>query len=132
MRYALIQNNAVTETREMAGNFNPTEVAHKFDFRIVNVQADPAFDPLTHKIIRNQELANWDFVINANDVEATRKVIALTQAEIDAATAAAADQAEIDQVKALVQNLMDGTVSDAVQQKILARIIKTLYQGGII
>ena len=132
MRYAKIENNAVVETREMADNFNPTEVAHKFDFRIINVQADPAFDPLTHKLIRNQELANWDFVINPTDVEATRKVIALTQAEIDAATAAAADQAEIDQAKALYQNLMDGTVSDAVQQKILARVIKSLFGGGII
>ena len=126
MRYAKIENNAVTETRAMADNFDPDAVRHKFDFRIINVQADPAYDPLTHK------LEGWDYVINASDVEATRKVIALTQAEIDAATAAAADQAEIDQVKALVQNLMDGTVSDAIQQKILARLIKSLYQGGII
>ena len=126
MRYALIQNNAVTETRAMADNFNADAVRHKFDFRIINVQADPAFDPLTHKLL------GWDYVINPASVDATRAIVALTQAEIDATTAAAADQAEIDQVKALVQNLMDGTVSDAVQQKILARVIKTLYQGGII
>ena len=132
MRYAQIVNGAVFKVRDMTSNFVATEVAHKFDFRVINVQADPAYDPLTHKIIRNQDLANWDFVINANDVEATRKVIALTQAEIDAATAAAADQAEIDQVKALVQNLMDGTVSDAVQQKILARLVKDAYQDNVI
>ena len=126
MRYALIQNNAVVETRAMADNFSADAVRHKFDFRVINVQPDPAFDPLTHK------LEGWDYVINPASVDATRAIVALTQAEIDAATAAATDQAEIDQAKALYQNLMDGMVNDAVQQKILARLIKSLYQGGII
>ena len=127
MRYALIQNNAVTETREMADNFNPTEVAHKFDFRIINVQADPAYDPLTHKIISNQDIANWDFVINPADVEATRKVVALTQAEIDAATDAATDTAERDQAKTFYTALNAGTATNAQVQKVVARLLKDAY-----
>ena len=50
-RYALIENELVVETREMADNFDPDEVSHKFDLRIVNQQPDPVFDPATHILV---------------------------------------------------------------------------------
>lgn len=128
MRYARIENELVVEIRNMADNFDPAEVTHKFDFRVVNAQPDPVFDPLTHKIIRNDDIANWDFVVNANDVEATRKVVALTQGEIDAATEVATNQAERDQAKTFYAALKAGTATNAQVQKVVARLLKDAYQ----
>jgi hypothetical protein len=126
-RYAKIENDLVVETREMADNFDPDAVSHKGDFRIVNIQADPVFDPATHILVTPQsELTSWDYVVNPNDVEATRKVRALTQEEIDANDEQAAAQVERDQAAALVPDLYAGTVSDSIQQKMLARIIQDL------
>ena len=126
-RYARIENNLVVEVRDMADNFDPAEVAHKFDLRIVNQQPDPVFDPLTHILVTPQgELTSWDFVINPADVEATRKVRALTQGEIDAYDASVVAQNERNQAAALVPDLYAGTVSDNIQQKMLARIIQDL------
>ena len=93
-RYAKIEGGIVVETRNMASNFDPAEVAHKGDYRIVIQQADPAFDAATHILVTpTSDVASWDFIINPADVEATRKVRALTQDEIDANDANAAAQA---------------------------------------
>ena len=127
-RYALIEGGLVVEVREVADNFDPDEVAHKFDLRIVIQQPDPVFDPATHILVTPaSELTSWDFIINPNDVEATRLVRALTAEEIAANDEQAAAQLEQEQAKALVPDLYDGTVSDAIQQKILARLIQDLY-----
>ena len=126
-RYAKIENELVVETREMADNFDPDEVSHKGDFRIVNIQPDPVFDPATHILVTPQsELTSWDFVVNPSDVEATRKIRALTQEEIDANDTSAVAQNERDQAAALVPDLYAGTVSNNIQQKMLARIIQDL------
>ena len=126
-RYAKIENELVVETREMADNFSPDEVSHKGDFRIVNIQADPVFDPATHILVTPQsELTSWDFVVNPADVEATRKVRVLTQSELDANDEQAIAANERSQAAALVDDLYAGTVSDAIQQKMLARIIQDL------
>ena len=122
MRYALIQNNAVVETREMADNFDPDAVRHKFDFRVVNVQPDPVFDPLTHKLL------GWDYVINPASVDATRAIVALTQAEIDAATEAATNTSEREQAKTFYAALMAGTATNSQVQKVVARLLKDAYQ----
>ena len=128
-RYAKIENGLVVEIRNMADNFDPTEVAHKFDFRVVNTQADPVYDPLIHKLLNSgNEVANWDFVINPADVEATRKVVALTQTEIDAATDLAANQDERDQAKTFYAALNAGTATNAQVQKVVARLLKDAYQ----
>ena len=131
-RYAKIENNLVVETREMADNFDPAEVAHKGDFRIVNIQADPVFDPDTHILVTPQgELTSWDFVINPSDVEATRKVRALTQQEIDANDAAAAEQAERELAKTYYQALKAGTATNGQVQRVVARLLKDAYQDVI-
>ena len=78
MRYALIKSGVVVETRNMASNFVAEDVAHKFDFRVVNAQPDPVFDPAIER------LGDFEYVVNDDAVEATRAVVALTQAEIDA------------------------------------------------
>ena len=129
--YAKIETGAVVEVRNMADNFDPAEVAHKFDFRIVIVQTDPVFDPLTHRLVGGSNIANWDFVINPSDVEATRKVIALTQEEIDQATQDATDQAERDQAKALYQDLKSGAGNNNDRllrvEMVLARLLRDAY-----
>jgi hypothetical protein len=127
-RYAKIESELVVEVRDMASNFDPAEVAHKGDFRIVNQQPDPVFDPDTHILVTPaSELTSWDFVVNPADVDATRKVRALTQAEIDAKTDAGIAQAERDQAVSMIPDLKAGTVSDALQQKMLARLIEDMW-----
>ena len=123
MRYALIKNNAVVKTREMADNFDPAEVAHKFDFRIVNVQPNPVFDPDTHKLL------GWDYVINVDSVDATPAVVALTQAEIDARTEAATDTDERETAKTFYAALVAGTATNAQVQRVVARLLKDAYLG---
>ena len=126
MRYAKIENELVVEVRNMADNFVAEDVAHKGDFRLVNQQPDPVFDPDTHILVTpSGDLNSWDFVVGV-EVDATRKVRALTQAEIDANDDQAAAQLERDQAASLIPDLRAGTVSDAIQQKMLARIIEDM------
>ena len=121
-RYALIESELVVETREMPSNFDPAEVAHKFDWRIVVLQPDPPFDPATEK------LKGYDFVVNPADVEATLKVVALTQAELDEL----AEQAERDIAKSMYQDLKDGTGTQLERlercEQVTARLLKDIYQ----
>ena len=84
-RYARIENELVVEVRDMADNFDPDEVRHKYDLRIVNQLPDPVFDPETEILVTPaSELTSWDFVVNPTDVDATRLVRPLTQEELDA------------------------------------------------
>ena len=121
MKYALIENNAVTEVRNMADNFVAADVAHKFDLRVVNEQPNPVYDAATHK------LGDWDYTINADSVDAVRSVVALTQAEIDANTDNAANAAEREQAKTYYDALMAGTATNAQVQKVVARLLKDAY-----
>jgi len=121
MRYARIELGLVVETRNMADNFEPTEVLHKFDWRIIVVQPDPVFDPATEK------LQGFDYVVNPADVEATRAVVALNQDELDAL----ADQAERDIAKALYLDLKNGVGTSVERivriEKVAARLLKDAY-----
>ena len=121
MKYALIESELVVEVRNMASNFDPAEVAHKFDFRVVILQPDPVFDPATEK------LQGYTYVVNPADVEATRVVVALSQAELDAL----AEQAERDVAKALYQDLKNGVGNNTARllrvEKVLARLLKDAY-----
>ena len=131
-RYARIENELVVEVRDMADNFDPDEVRHKYDLRIVNQLPDPVFNPETEILVTPaSELTSWDFVVNPNDVEATRLVRPLTQAELDANDEQAAAQAERDQAVALIPDLRAGTVPDNIQQKMLARLISDMYAQGV-
>ena len=124
-RYARIENELVVEVRDMADNFDPDEVRHKYDLRIVNQLPDPVFDPETEILVTPaSELTSWDFVVNPTDVVATRLVRPLTQEELDAKDEQAIAQAERDQAVALIPDLRAGTVSDSIQQKILARFVE--------
>ena len=131
-RYALIEGGLVVEVRDMADNFDPSEVGHKFDWRLVVVQPDPVFDPLTHRIIRNNDIANWVFGVGIAEVTATRKVIPLTQDEIDAAALVASEDADREIAKALYADLVAGTgnSNQRIQrlEKVAARLLKDAYQ----
>jgi hypothetical protein len=120
-RYALIEVGVVVEVREMPDNFDPAEVAHKFDWRIISLQPDPAFDPAT------QKLQGFDYVVNPSDVEATPTVVALNQAELDAL----AEQAERDIAKGFYQDLKDGAGNNAERltrvETVAARLLKDAY-----
>ncbi len=121
MRYARIESELVVETREMADNFNPAEVIHKFDWRIIVPQPDPAFDPATEK------LQGFTYVVNPTDVEATRVVVPLTQAELDAL----ADEAERVIAKSFYDDLKAGVGNNATRlarvEQVVARLLRDAY-----
>ena len=118
MKYALIENNAVTEVRNMASNFVAADVAHKFDLRVVNIQPTPDYDAATHKT------GDWDYTINADSVDAVRSVVALSQAELDANADNALNEQEREQAKALYQALKAGTATNNQAQRVLAYLLK--------
>jgi len=122
MRYAKIISETVSEVRNMADNFDPAAVAHKFDFRIIVPVANPAFDPATEK------LHGYDYVVYPEEVTATRKVVALSQGELDGL----AEQAERDIAKTFYQDLKDGTGTQLERlvrvERVLARLLKDAYE----
>ncbi len=124
-RYARIEANEVVEVRNMPDNFIPAEVAHKFDWRIVELQPDPAFNPAT------QKLEGWDYVISQFKVTAQKVLVALSQEQQDAYTQRQADQAERAQAKALYQALKNGTGTQGERllrvEKVLARLLRDAY-----
>ncbi len=124
-KYARIEANEVVEVRNMPDNFTPAEVAHKFDWRIVELQPDPAFNQAT------QKLESWDYVISQFKVTAQKVVTALTQQEQNAYTQHQSDVAERAQAKALYQALKNGTGTQGERllrvEKVLARLLRDAY-----
>ncbi len=125
MRYALIENGLVVEVKQMADNFNPSAVTHKFDFRLVNVLLDPAFDSSI------EELKGWTYTINPNSVDAQRVVVALSQEEMDENAQDEIDRTERNQARAAYQNLIDGVGTNAERlvrvERITARLLRDRY-----
>jgi len=124
-KYALIEANAVIEVRNMPPGFNPADVAHKFDWRVVNILATPAIDPATEKI------GPWNYVINPSDVDAQRTVVAKTQQEQNDYAQGQADAAERAIVKALYQALKNGTGTTTQRlarvERVAARLLRDAY-----
>ncbi len=122
MRYARIEAELVVETRNMADNFDPAEVAHKFDWRIIVLQSDPAFDPATEK------LQGFDYVVNPADVEATKTVVPLTADELDAL----ADEAERVIARSFYDDLKAGVGNNAQRltrvERVAARLLRDAYE----
>lgn len=125
-RYARIENGAVVETRVMPDNFDPAAVAHKGDFRIVNILPDPAFDPAT------QKLEGWGYVLFPEYVEAQRDVVQMTQQEQD--DYAEAQDAEQERQLALsyYNDLRNGVGTNLERlvrlERVAARLIKDNYE----
>ena len=126
MKYARIVADAVAEIRDMASNFNPDEVRHKYDYRLANYLPDPAYNAATEK------LSGEAYAINPDSVDVVKVVVALTQAEIDARAQAAADADELAQIKAVYQDLKNGVGTQLVRltrcERVLARMLKDIYQ----
>ncbi len=122
MRYARIESELVVEVRNMADNFVPAEVLHKFDWRIIVLQPDPAFDPATHK------LQGFDYVVNPSDVEATKTVVPLTADELEAL----ADEAERVIARSFYDDLKAGVGTNAQRltrvELVAARLLKDAYE----